>query len=28
MKEARARIIDGSFISWKNKMVKQMNQRL
>tara|TARA_B100001287_G_C22672900_1_gene526137 strand:+ start:271 stop:1401 length:1131 start_codon:yes stop_codon:yes gene_type:complete len=28
MKEARARIIDGSFIAWKNKMVKQMNQRL
>jgi queuine tRNA-ribosyltransferase len=28
MKEARARIIDGSFSSWKNTMVKQMNKRL
>ena len=28
MKEARLRIIDGNFTSWKNKMVKQMNQRL
>ena len=28
MKEARLRIIDGTFTSWKNKMVKQMNQRL
>ncbi len=28
MKEARARIIDGSFTEWKNKMVKQMNIRL
>ena len=28
MKEARARIIDGSFNSWKNTMVKQMNRRL
>ncbi|MEJ6685788.1 MAG: tRNA guanosine(34) transglycosylase Tgt [Crocinitomicaceae bacterium] len=28
MKEARARIIDGSFMEWKNKMVKQMNIRL
>jgi len=28
MKESRSRIIDGSFTSWKNKMVKQMNQRL
>jgi queuine tRNA-ribosyltransferase len=28
MKEARARIIDGSFTSWKNTMVKQMNKRL
>ena len=28
MKEARSRIIDGTFMSWKNKMVKQMNQRL
>lgn len=28
MKEARARIIDGSFTEWKNKMVKQMNTRL
>ena len=28
MKEARSRIIDGTFTSWKNKMVKQMNQRL
>jgi queuine tRNA-ribosyltransferase len=28
MKEARARIIDGSFSSWKNTMVKQMNRRL
>ena len=28
MKESRARIIDGSFTSWKNTMVKQMNKRL
>lgn len=28
MKEARRRIIDGSFTSWKNTMVKQMNRRL
>ncbi len=28
MKEARSRIIDGTFTSWKNKMVKQMNQRI
>ena len=28
MKEARLRIIDGTFTSWKNKMVKQMNQRI
>ena len=28
MKEARLRIIDGTFTSWKNKMVKHMNQRL
>ena len=28
MKEARARIIDGSFTEWKNKIVKQMNIRL
>lgn len=28
MKEARERIIDGSFVSWKNKMVKQLNIRL
>ena len=28
MKEARVRIIDGSFVSWKNKMVKQLNIRL
>ena len=28
MKEARSRIIDGTFMSWQNKMVKQMNQRL
>jgi queuine tRNA-ribosyltransferase len=28
MKEARFRIIDGSFLSWKNKMVKQLNIRL
>ena len=28
MKESRSRIIDGTFTSWKNKMVKQMNQRL
>ena len=28
MKEARVRIIDGSFVSWKNKMVKQRNIRL
>lgn len=28
MKEARERIIDGSFTAWKNKMVKQLNTRL
>ena len=28
MKEARERIIDGSFVGWKNKMVKQLNIRL
>ena len=28
MKEARSRIIDGSFLSWKNKMVKQLKIRL
>jgi queuine tRNA-ribosyltransferase len=28
VKEARKRIIDGSFGEWKNKMVKQMAQRL
>ena len=28
MKEARVRIIDGSFTEWKNKMVIQMNTRL
>jgi queuine tRNA-ribosyltransferase len=28
VKEARKRIIDGSFVEWKNKMVKQMAQRL
>tara|TARA_B100001287_G_scaffold276630_1_gene288351 strand:+ start:12766 stop:13896 length:1131 start_codon:yes stop_codon:yes gene_type:complete len=28
MKEARSRITDGTFTSWKNKMVKQMNRRL
>ncbi|MDG2152503.1 MAG: tRNA guanosine(34) transglycosylase Tgt [Crocinitomicaceae bacterium] len=28
MKEARSRIIDGSFLNWKNKMVKQLNIRL
>jgi queuine tRNA-ribosyltransferase len=26
--EARSRIIDGSFVSWKDTMVKQMSQRL
>jgi queuine tRNA-ribosyltransferase len=28
VKEARKRIIDGSFYEWKNKMVVQLNQRL
>jgi queuine tRNA-ribosyltransferase len=28
VKEARKRILDGSFIEWKNKMVKQLAQRL
>jgi queuine tRNA-ribosyltransferase len=28
VKEARARITDGSFVDWKNKMVKQTAQRL
>ncbi|MGY8927497.1 MAG: tRNA-guanine transglycosylase, partial [Flavobacteriales bacterium] len=28
MKEARVRIIDGSFTAWKNKMVKHLNTRL
>jgi len=28
VKEARKRIIDGTFIEWKNKMVNQMAQRL
>lgn len=28
VKEARTRIIDGSFMEWKNKMVKQLAQRL
>jgi queuine tRNA-ribosyltransferase len=28
VKEARKRIIEGSFVEWKNKMVKQMAQRL
>ena len=28
MKEARTRIIDGTFATWKNKMVKQLNKRL
>jgi queuine tRNA-ribosyltransferase len=28
MKEARARIIDGSFTEWKNQMVKKLGQRL
>ena len=28
MKEARERIIDGTFKDWKNKMVKQLNTRL
>ena len=28
MKEARERIIDGTFTEWKNKMVKQLNTRL
>ena len=27
MKEARARIIDGSFMTWKNKMAKHLNTR-
>ncbi len=28
VKEARKRIVDGSFVEWKNKMVKQLAQRL
>ena len=28
MREARARIIDGTFYQWKNKMVKQLDQEL
>lgn len=28
MREARARIIDGTFYDWKNKMVKQLDQKL
>jgi queuine tRNA-ribosyltransferase len=28
VKESRRRIIDGSFVEWKNKMVKQLAQRL
>ena len=28
VKEARNKIIDGTFLSWKSKMVKQMNNRL
>ena len=28
VKEARIRILDGSFMEWKNKMVKQLAQRL
>lgn len=28
VKEARKRIQDGSFVEWKNKMVKQLSQRL
>src|SRR5690554_2215280 len=28
MREARARIIDGTFYEWKNKMVKQLDQKL
>ncbi len=28
MREARARIIDGTFYQWKNKMVKQLDQKL
>lgn len=28
VKEARKRILDGSFAEWKNKMVKQLSQRL
>ena len=28
VKEARKKIIDGTFYSWKSKMVKQMNNRL
>jgi queuine tRNA-ribosyltransferase len=28
MKEARARILDGSFTAWKNQMVKKLGQRL
>jgi queuine tRNA-ribosyltransferase len=28
MKEARARIIDGTFTEWKNEMVVKMSQRL
>jgi len=28
MKEARSQIIAGTFYDWKNKMVKQLAQRL
>jgi queuine tRNA-ribosyltransferase len=28
VKEARKRIVDGSFMEWKSKMVKQLAQRL
>ena len=28
VKEARTRILDGSFMEWKNKMVIQLAQRL
>jgi len=28
VREARKHIISGDFLSWKNKMVKQMNNKL
>jgi queuine tRNA-ribosyltransferase len=28
VKQARERIIDGSFVSWKNTMVQKLNRKL